>query len=269
MKDLITKSGSLSSSMIQTCSLNSQQNDVDEIFDSLNTNLNHFKRTLMKMSPYSITETSGVDAEEIRRTSEMLMSTGLSVCLTAETGVGLDDAVKTFFSLIGDLMSSSKLVALTAEKGEKLEILNETQNLLSTSQALLNEAVKSESDPQELKNLVANLDVALNLINEDFKDVVTDEHYDEIFDLKSQFNDFMIDPIPRTEAERINQLMDFSRRIVNAANRIAQTESDSSMKVKRKILVSFVSKFLFLIELDTEQHRETELQPGKSYADRQ
>ena len=269
MKDLITTSGSLSSSMIQTCSLNSQQNDVDEIFDSLNTNLNQFKGTLMKMSPSSVTETSEVDDEEIRLTSERLMSAGLSVCLTAESGVGLDDAVKTFFSLIGDLMSSSKLVALTAEKGEKLEILNETQNLLSTSQALVSEAVKSESDPQDLKNLVTNLEVALNLINENFKDDVTDEHFDEIFDLRSQFNDFVIDPTPRTEAEKINQLMDFSRRIVNAAHVIAQTESDSSMKVMRDILVPFVSKSLYLIELDTEQHRETELQPGKSYADSQ
>ena len=83
MKDLIQSSGALTNSVILASalypSLTDQPEALDKMFDSLKTNLEHFKGTLIKTpSPSSLT-TSSADKEELKLTSGRLMETARKI----------------------------------------------------------------------------------------------------------------------------------------------------------------------------------------------
>ena len=234
MKDLITSSGSLSSSMMQTSSLlpglKYQQNVVNEMLDSMKENLSYFKETLLKTSPAAVINMSEVDSEEIKVTAEKMKKTARNINFSP-SGSQLETEISHYLTHTANLLRLNEVVALRADKQDKLRILNETQHVLSTSQAFLNEAVKSNSDPSELSNLETNVEVALNLVTENFKEDIDDENLIKILELRSNFTEFVTNNEPGTEAEKINKLIEFSRKILETADLILRTESDNCIKV--------------------------------------
>ena len=131
-------------------------------------------------------------------------------------------------------------MSVHCDKQDKRTIMNETQNVLTTSQAFLSEAAKSNSDPAELSNLKTNVDVALSLVTENFRDPIDDQNLNEILSLKTQFREFVIDGKPRTEGDKIQELVQFSTKILSAAEGVIKAESNETIKVTEE------RKFYFL-----------------------
>lgn len=243
MKDLIQSSGALSNSVTQTSgifpSLKYQQQTLDKMFDSMKTNVDHFKGTLLKTPPPSDAATSSADKEELKLTSKRLMESARKIQENPSVAV-LETEMDNYLSLTGDFVRLAKLVAINCDKPDRLKIMNETQNFLTTSQAFLGEAVKSDTDPTELSNLKTNLDVALNLVTENFQDQNDDQNLKEILSLKTQFREFLIDGKPRTEGDKIQELVQFSTKILSAAEGVIKAESNETIKVTEE------RKFYFL-----------------------
>ena len=238
MKDLIQSSGALTNSVLQTSglypSLKYQPDALDKIFDSMKTNLEDFKGTLMKTPPSSDLTTSRADKEELQLTSARLMESARKIHSNPSGGV-LETEMDNYLSLTGDFVRLAKLVSVHCEKQDKRAIMNETQNVLTTSQAFLSEAAKSNSDPTELSNLKTNVDVALSLLTENFRHPIDDQNLKEILSLKTQFREFVIDGKPRTEGGKIQKLVKFSTKILLAAQGVIKAESNETIKVSHRV----------------------------------
>ena len=233
MKDLIESSGALTNSVTQTSgycpSMKYQPETLEKMFDSMKTNLDHFKGTLMRSPPSDMTTTSA-DKEELKLTSKLLMESARKIQENPSVDV-LETEMDNYLSLAGNFARLAKLVAINCDKQDMRKIMNETQNFLSTSQAFLGEAVKSNSDPIELSHLKTDVDVALDLVTDNFHDQVDDPNLKEILSLKTQFREFLIDGKPRTEGDKIQKLVQFSTQILSAAEAVIKAEPNETIKV--------------------------------------
>ena len=248
MKDLIQASGALTNSVLQTSglypSLKYQPDALDKMFDSMKTNLEDFKGTLMKTLPSSNLTTSSADKEELKLTSARLMESARKIQENPTAGV-LESEIDNYLSLTGDFVRLAKLVSVHCDKQDKRTILNETQNVLTTSQAFLSEAAKSNSDPTELSSLKTNVDVALLLVTDNFHHPIDDQNLKEILSLKTQFREFVIDGKPRTEGDKIQKLVKFSTKILLAAQGVIQAESNETIKVSQQRKFSKINIYIF------------------------
>ena len=249
MKELIQSSGALSNSVIQSSglypSLKYQPDALNKMLDSMKTNLDHFKGTLMKTPLSSNVSNSSADKEDLQLTSERLLESARKIQENPSAGV-LETEMDNYLGLTGDFVRLAKLVAINCEKQDQRKMMNETQNVLATSQAFLSEAVKSNSDPTELSNLKTNVDIAVNLVTENIRHPIDDQNLKEILSLKTQFREFVIDGRPRTEGEKIQNLVKFSTRILLAAQGVIKAETNETIKVSEERTFSFLKIFFYL-----------------------
>ena len=251
MKDLIQSSGALTDSVIQTSglypSLKLQPDALDTMFDSMKTNLEHFKGALMKTPPSSSLTTSSAEKEELRLTSGRLMESARKIQENPSASV-LQTEIDNYLSLTGDFVRLAKLVAMNSDKSDQRTILNETQNVLTTSQAFLSQAVKSDSDPTELSNLKTNVEIAVNLVTGNFHEETDNQNLKEILSLKTEFREFVIDGKPRTEGDKIQKLVKFSTKILLAAQAVIQAESNETIKVSEERKFSALQFYFFFLQ---------------------
>ena len=238
MRDLIQSSGALTNSVIQGSDLypilKYQPEALDKMLDSMKTNLEDFKGTLMKTpAPSNMTNAGSADKGQLKLTSEKLLKSARKI-QENPSAVVLETEMDNYLSLTGDFVRLAKLVAINCEKQDQRKIMNETQNVLTTSQAFLGEAVKSNSDSIELSNLKTMVDIAVNLVTENFHDQIDDQNLKEILSLKTQFREFVIDGKPRTEGDKIQKLVKFSTKILLAAQGVIQAESNETIKVSQQ-----------------------------------